>query len=248
MKFLKKTAVIVLAVVLVFALCSCGKVKDTVDAVKDKAGDVAESVLKKEASVDGKWIGKFNMGETFAQALAEADLEGADPTEYFDFSDFYIPFVLELNSDKTYEFDVDRDAFAKVLEDQSVLFAEGFRNYFNDMMSALMEEEGMELEYFLDIMGYESLDDFISDSLGMSIDEYAKAVLEESYAEIRDDEESFKAAGNWDFKNNIVILDEGGSESEGTYDEASDTITYSMAGMDDETFSLDDAFVVFERG
>lgn len=265
MKLFKKSAAVLLAVIMILTLCSCSKIGKAVDFVKDKAGDVSDSVIgdkdakpaakdekkpeKKELTLDGKWCGELNMGSVFEQALAEGEMEGVDPTEYFDFSGFVIPFVLTLNADKTYGFDVDRELFTKVLEDQSDVFAEGFKKYFHDLMDSLIEEEDIDLEDFLSSMNVDSLDEFLETSLGMTIEDFAKSTLDESFAEIRDDEETFKASGTWEFKDNIVSLnDDGGSESEGTYDKDADTITYSMAGFDDETFSLNDPFVVFKRG
>ena len=145
MRSLRKIAALILALTMMFALCSCGKKSE--EAKDDAAGSLKESaleqVLKKDASVEGTWNGSYNLGEVMGQAFDSEEFEGMDPSQYFDFEGLELPFILELNSDKTFTLQFDVDGFLSIVDDYIGVLAEGFSSFMYDMLESELEAEGM---------------------------------------------------------------------------------------------------------
>lgn len=152
MKNFKRIAALILAFVMVFALCACdngsakGKHKD-----KDK-----EEVKKTDAElIVGTWEAEIDLSAQIEQEL-ESSPEMADLMSYFDFSDVMITMRLEFDKDGNYTMSyVDRGTKDAI----RAAYIEGFTAMFNEQLAGtgytiadVAAEENMSEEEYLNAL------------------------------------------------------------------------------------------------
>ena len=157
MKNVKRIAALLLALVMVFALCAysdSGSGKDKDEKVEKKTD--AELIV-------GTWETEMSMTDYYGDDMGE--LEGMEA--YFDFDKIKITMTFEFEEDGTYTLSVDGDE-----EEIKAILRDGFEKLLNDMLEGtgytleeLAAEEGMTVEELLDAAMEESFDaeDFFGD-------------------------------------------------------------------------------------
>ena len=198
MKNTKRVLAILLAAVLMLSLTGCSASDYKAAGKLFESGDYAgaiEAFLKIEdykdsgdyitrareaiirASVLGEWKCVYNMDEDFATSFAEGLTEssGLDPADYFSFSDIEALFTLVLNDDDTYTLDVDKEAFAPVLDRVCEELKVGINKMMEDLIASQAAENGLEVDSLLALLGVADVQEFV-DSIfetgyGMTMDE-----------------------------------------------------------------------------
>ena len=165
MKNVKRIAALLLALVMVFALCACSDIGSGKDKNKD---DKVEKVEKKTDAelIVGTWEATVDMGD-YLNAEMAGEPGMAAYAEYFDFSGVELTVNYEFDKDGDYVLTISmnkellekvfRNALQKVLEEAAA--AEGYT------LEELAAEEGMTVEELLDAVMEEGFDaeDFFDD-------------------------------------------------------------------------------------
>lgn len=127
MKKLKRIAALLLALVMVFALCAC-----SADGGKDKDSNKKEEVKKTDAElIVGTWESSVNIGDELDKVL-ESDMDMAEFMSYFDFGGIDITMQIVFDKDGSYSVAYVDDGSSKKIE-------KAFRDGFVEMFDALLE-------------------------------------------------------------------------------------------------------------
>ena len=213
MKNVKRIAALLLALVMVFALCARS------DSGSGKDKDKGEKVEKKTDAelIVGTWETEMSMTDYYGDDMGE--LEGMEA--YFDFDKIKITMTFEFEEDGTYTMSVDGDE-AEI----KAILRDGFEKLMNDML------EGT---------GY-TIEDAAAEE-GMTADEYLDALMEESFGsgdliDVDDELGEYKVKNG-----KLYLFDEGDELDEGTYYEyklKGDKLTLVAEYEDGETTEASD--------
>lgn len=186
MKKFKRIAALLLALVMVFALCAC----DSGDKGTDKGKD---DVKKTDAELAvGKWETKVNMS-TILKELGDYD-ELEELLMYFDFSRVDISLTVEFDKSGSYEL------VYSVNESQLMsMFRDGMEMMLDDMLVGT---------------GY-TIEDLAADE-NMTRDEYLDALIEQSLDsdDLMSSIEESNESGTFEMKDGKLYLIESGDEKE----------------------------------
>lgn len=188
MKKLKRIAALLLALVMVFALCAC-----SADGGKDKDSNKKEEVKKTDAElIVGTWESSVNIGDELAKVL-ESDMDMAEFMSYFDFGGIDITMQIVFDKDGSYSVAYVDDGSSKKIE-------KAFRDGFVEMFDALLEGTGYT---FADVAAQEN----------MTEDEYLDAMVEIAMQSITPlyDEIS---AGTYEIGDGKLYMIEGGDDKD----------------------------------
>lgn len=192
MKKLKRIAALLLALVMVFALCAC-----SADGGKDKDSNKKEEVKKTDAElIVGTWEGSVNIGDELEQVL-ESDADMAEIMSYFDFSGIDITMQIVFGKDGSY-------SVAYVDDGSSEKIEKAYRDGFVQMFDDLLEGTGYTLA---DVAAQEY----------MTEDEYLDAMVEIAmqsvtplYGEL--------SAGTYEIGDGkLYMIEDGEDKDDGTY-------------------------------
>ena len=196
MKKLKRIAALLLALVMVFALCACsaygGKDKDS-----NKDDNKKEEVKKTDAElIVGTWESSVNIGDEL-EKLLETDTDMAEFMSYFDFSGIDITMQIVFGKDGSY-------SVAYVDDGSSEKIEKAFRDGFVEMFDALLEGTGYTLA---DVAAQEN----------MTEDEYLDAMVEiamQSVTPLYDE----LSAGTYEIGDGkLYMIEDGDDKDDGTY-------------------------------
>lgn len=197
MKVMKKAAALLLVLAMVFSLCACGK-----------------------SELVGTWQGRLDMTEqvrqevdqTMAQmeSLVSGDRELPQMSDYLD--NIILTYTIAFNEDGTYISEVDQAGIDAMAETMKVGLADYVRQLFFVLLCETLEQMGVtqelnsveELETFLGI----SMDEAISESLGMSLDEYMDMMVDEGFQESIASE-GLSGVGNFKNKDGKLYMSDG---------------------------------------
>lgn len=192
MKKLKRIAALLLALVMVFALCACstdsGKDKDS-----NKDNDKKEEVKKTDAElIVGTWEGSVNIGDELEQVL-ESDMDMAELMSYFDFSDIDITMQIVFSKDGSY-------SVAYVDDGSSEEIEKAFKDGFVDLFNALLADSGYTLA---DVAAQENMteDEYLD-----SMVEIAMQSVNSLYTEI--------SAGTYEIEDGKLYMIEDGDDKD----------------------------------
>lgn len=192
MKKLKRIAALLLALVMVFALCAC-----SADGGKDKDSNKKEEVKKTDAElIVGTWESSVNIGDELAKVL-ESDMDMAEFMSYFDFGGIDITMQIVFGKDGSYSVAYVDDGSSKKIE-------KAFRDGFVEMFDALLEGTGYT---FADVAAQEN----------MTEDEYLDAMVEIAMQSITPlyDEIS---AGTYEIGDGkLYMIEDGDDKDDDTY-------------------------------
>ncbi len=192
MKKLKRIAALLLALVMVFALCAC-----SADGGKDKDSNKKEEVKKTDAElIVGTWESSVNIGDELAKVL-ESDMDMAEFMSYFDFGGIDITMQIVFDKDGSYSVAYVDDGSSKKIE-------KAFRDGFVEMFDALLEGTGYT---FADVAAQEN----------MTEDEYLDAMVEIAMQSITPlyDEIS---AGTYEIGDGkLYMIEDGDDKDDDTY-------------------------------
>ena len=194
---MKKAAALLLVLAMVFSLCACGK-----------------------SELVGTWQGRLDMTEqvrqevdqTMAQmeSLVSGDRELPQMSDYLD--NIILTYTIAFNEDGTYISEVDQAGIDAMAETMKVGLADYVRQLFFVLLCETLEQMGVtqelnsveELETFLGI----SMDEAISESLGMSLDEYMDMMVDEGFQESIASE-GLSGVGNFKNKDGKLYMSDG---------------------------------------
>ena len=197
MKVMKKAAALLLVLAMVFSLCACGK-----------------------SELVGTWQGRLDMTEqvrqevdqTMAQmeSLVSGDRELPQMSDYLD--NIILTYTIAFNEDGTYISEVDQAGIDAMAETMKVGLADYVRQLFFVLLCETLEQMGVtqelnsveELETFLGI----SMDEAISESLGMTLDEYMDMMVDEGFQESIASE-GLSGVGNFKNKDGKLYMSDG---------------------------------------
>lgn len=192
MKKLKRIAALLLALVMVFALCAC-----SADGGKDKDSNKKEEVKKTDAElIVGTWESSVNIGDELDKVL-ESDMDMAEFMSYFDFGGIDITMQIVFDKDGSYSVAYVDDGSSKKIE-------KAFRDGFVEMFDALLEGTGYT---FADVAAQEN----------MTEDEYLDAMVEIAMQSITPlyDEIS---AGTYEIGDGkLYMIEDGDDKDDDTY-------------------------------
>lgn len=192
MKKLKRIAALLLALVMVFALCAC-----SADGGKDKDTNKKEEVKKTDAElIVGTWESSVNIGDELDKVL-ESDMDMAEFMSYFDFGGIDITMQIVFDKDGSYSVAYVDDGSSKKIE-------KAFRDGFVEMFDALLEGTGYT---FADVAAQEN----------MTEDEYLDAMVEIAMQSITPlyDEIS---AGTYEIGDGkLYMIEDGDDKDDDTY-------------------------------
>lgn len=192
MKKLKRIAALLLALVMVFALCAC-----SADGGKDKDSNKKEEVKKTDAElIVGTWESSVNIGDELAKVL-ESDMDMAEFMSYFDFGGIDITMQIVFDKDGSYSVAYVDDGSSKKIE-------KAFRDGFVEMFDALLEGTGYT---FADVAAQEN----------MTEDEYLDTMVEIAMQSITPlyDEIS---AGTYEIGDGkLYMIEDGDDKDDDTY-------------------------------
>lgn len=192
MKKLKRIAALLLALVMVFALCAC-----SADGGKDKDSNKKEEVKKTDAElIVGTWESSVNIGDELAKVL-ESDMDMAEFMSYFDFGGIDITMQIVFDKDGSYSVAYVDDGSSKKIE-------KAFRDGFVEMFDALLEGTGYT---FADVAAQEN----------MTEDEYLDAMVEiamQSITPLYDE----LSAGTYEIGDGkLYMIEDGDDKDDDTY-------------------------------
>ena len=194
---MKKAAALLLVLAMVFSLCACGK-----------------------SELVGTWQGRLDMTEqvrqevdqTMAQmeSLVSGDRELPQMSDYLD--NIILTYTIAFNEDGTYISEVDQAGIDAMAETMKVGLADYVRQLFFVLLCETLEQMGVtqelnsveELETFLGI----SMDEAISESLGMTLDEYMDMMVDEGFQESIASE-GLSGVGNFKNKDGKLYMSDG---------------------------------------
>lgn len=192
MKKLKRIAALLLALVMVFALCAC-----SADGGKDKGSNKKEEVKKTDAElIVGTWESSVNIGDELDKVL-ESDMDMAEFMSYFDFGGIDITMQIVFDKDGSYSVAYVDDGSSKKIE-------KAFRDGFVEMFDALLEGTGYT---FADVAAQEN----------MTEDEYLDAMVEiamQSITPLYDE----LSAGTYEIGDGkLYMIEDGDDKDDDTY-------------------------------
>ncbi|MDO4353481.1 MAG: hypothetical protein Q4C93_00785 [Clostridia bacterium] len=192
MKKLKRIAALLLALVMVFALCAC-----SADGGKDKDSNKKEEVKKTDAElIVGTWESSVNIGDELDKVL-ESDMDMAEFMSYFDFGGIDITMQIVFDKDGSYSVAYVDDGSSKKIE-------KAFRDGFVEMFDALLEGTGYT---FADVAAQEN----------MTEDEYLDAMVEiamQSITPLYDE----LSAGTYEIGDGkLYMIEDGDDKDDDTY-------------------------------
>lgn len=198
MKKLKRIAALLLALVMVFALCACsadgGKDKDS-----NKDDNKKEEVKKTDAElIVGTWESSVNFGGTLASLLDGMSDDEAELLSYVDFDsiDFYLR--LEFTKDGEYVmYYEENDTLDKV----HTAFRDGFEAYLTEQLQG---------------SGY-TLEDYAQEE-GMSADEYLDALADVCSSSMKSVFSRDLASGTYEIEDGkLYLIGDGDEKDDDTY-------------------------------
>ena len=199
MKGLKKAVALLLVMVMALSLATCGGKSDII----------------------GTWQGRVDMTELITDELDESIEELLDsmdlPVELSNIGDYlgnFDPvFVCIFNADGTFSMKVDEASLDTELDEYKQGLEGFFRYFFAELLSQTLVEMGLaeqinseeELEAILGV----SLDEAISEAMGMELSAYVSEVIDEELGKTEDIAELFNSEGKYKTKDGKLWLSAG---------------------------------------
>ncbi len=194
MKKIKRIAALLLALVMVFALCACSVKTTDKDSDKD---EVKKEVKKTDAElIVGTWESAVNIGDELEAAL-ESDPDLAELMSYFDFSGIDITLQIVFDKDGSYSVAyVDNGSSEEIKQ----AYKEGFVAMFDDLLAD---------------SGYTLAD--VAEQEGMTEDDYLDAMVEIAMESVNSIYEEL-SAGTYEIENGkLYMIQDGNDKDDDTY-------------------------------
>lgn len=236
MKRMKKALAMLLVMVMVLSLTACGSKKNELVGTWQAKIDMTELI-----------IGEADAG--LAEVLASMDCE-VELNSIGDYVDAFEPvWIFVFNEDGSYSLTVDEASLCAELESYKAGLEGYFRYFFAELLSQTLVDLGVveqvnseeELEAILGV----SLDEAITESMGMELGDYVNQVIDEELGGSAEIAEMFNSEGKYKAKDGKLWLSAGleynvDVELYDYYSISGNTLTIEVgtAGQEDETAML----------
>ncbi len=220
MKKIKRAAALLLVLVLSLSLCACGK-----------------------SELIGTWEGRLDMTQEMRKAIDEAvgefDLSLSGGRQMPVMSDYveemYLSYSMIFKEDGTYTTMVDESEVDQIAEKLKAGFSDYLRQLFFVLLCETLSQMGMtqevnsiqELEGLLGI----TMDEAITEALGMSLDDYMDLVVGESFDQAISIED-LNYSGNFKNKDGKLYLSDG-------LEYQVDPAVYDLYELEGDTLTVD---------
>jgi len=174
----------------------------------------------------GNWKCTFDMTDIFHDQM-ESSL--GDTISYFDFHDFVMDFSLSFTEDGAYRLSMDKAALQRTFDVYLADLKNGLRLY----LESMLEQEGYTM----------SLDDYLMQEMGCTMDEFYQAIVDESMGDFNVDDivAAATASGTYEADGSSLHLTSGKGDDTLSYTLSGSTLT--LYGADADTEILGDTLV-----